>query len=130
LDEPFLIPELRYAGHDKKHEHRLDFAVLNGHTSRMTGYELSPASSHISVKGIKGKTQKIVNEQLALAWQKEVRKRNDYFEKFGIPIVTFADSELIDIDSCFSKIRPMLEQRSEPKLSVAEALNALNASCR
>lgn len=28
LQEPLLIPEFRYAGKDKKHKHRLDFAIL------------------------------------------------------------------------------------------------------
>lgn len=33
LLEPLLIPELRYAGKDKKHAHRLDFAIVNDHPS-------------------------------------------------------------------------------------------------
>jgi hypothetical protein len=126
-DEPLLIPELRYAGLEKKHEYRLDFAILNGHTSLLTGYELSPSSTHIAVKGIKDKTQKIINEELASQWQKEVNKRNLYFEKFGIPIVTFADNDLKDTDACFAKMRFALEARKIPKISISEALNALQA---
>lgn len=128
LEEPLLIPELRYAGKDKKHEHRLDFAVLNGHTSQLTGFELSPASTHIRVEGIKSKTQNSVNKDLAMAWEKEVRKRNDYFDKFGISIVTFADRDLIDLDSCFDRIRKSLQKRRTAPVSVEEALTALNAS--
>jgi hypothetical protein len=128
LDEPLLIPELRYAGRDKKHEHRLDFSVLNGHTFELTGFELSPASTHIRVSHMQDKTQKAVNEQLAADWNKEIRKRNDYFDKFGIPIVTFADAELVDLDKCFDKIRNVLEQRSEQRVTVAAALKALNDS--
>jgi hypothetical protein len=125
LDEPLLIPELRYAGRDKKHEHRLDFSVLNGHTSTLTGYELSPASTHIAVEGMKAKSQKAVNAELASAWQKEVSKRNDYFEKFGIHIITFADTNLADLDGCFLKMKEALALRNAPKISVKQALSDL-----
>jgi hypothetical protein len=54
--EPFLIPELRYAGLDRKHKHRLDFAILNPHTMRFVGFELSPHSTHGALTGIKNKT--------------------------------------------------------------------------
>jgi len=63
-----------------------------------------------------------------MAWEKEVRKRNDYFDKFGISIVTFADRDLIDLDSCFDRIRMSLQERRTPPVSVEEALTALNAS--
>jgi hypothetical protein len=67
-EEPFLIPELRYLGKEKRHEHRLDFTVLNSHTSQFVGFELSPASTHINVTGAKAKTQVAINEELASAW--------------------------------------------------------------
>lgn len=125
-DIPLLIPELRYAGKEKKHEHRLDFSVLNAHTSTLTGFELSPASTHISVAGIKEKTQAAVNAELAKDWEKEVDKRNDYFEKFGITTITFADKDLGDIDACFSRIKYFLDQRTKKRVSVSEALENLS----
>lgn len=57
LEEPLLIPEFRYAGAERKHEYRLDFTVLNGHTFQFTGFELSPASTHIKAEKVAGKTQ-------------------------------------------------------------------------
>lgn len=128
LLEPLLIPELRYAGKDTKHKHRLDFAILNDHTSQLTGFELSPASTHISVKGMKNKTQKAVNEGLAASWEKEIGKRNDYFEKFGISTITFVDGDLRDLDACFEKMQKLLQQRSTPPASVEQALRSLSES--
>jgi hypothetical protein len=51
LDEPFLIPELRYAGLQNLHRFRLDFAVLNSHTMRLLGFEISPQSTHMAIDG-------------------------------------------------------------------------------
>lgn len=51
--EPFLIPEVRYAGLEFKHKYRLDFTILNPHTYQYTGFEISPSSSHMSVNGYK-----------------------------------------------------------------------------
>jgi hypothetical protein len=35
-----------------------------------------------------------VNKELAASWEKEMKKRNDYFTQYSIPVVTFADSRL------------------------------------
>lgn len=50
LEEPFLVPEFRYAGLEVEHEHRLDFTILNPHTRDLIGFELSPHSTHMAVK--------------------------------------------------------------------------------
>jgi hypothetical protein len=97
---PLLIPELRFAGKETKHLYRLDFSVLNAHTMRMTGFEISPASSHMSIAGIKSKSQKELNEELSKKWGKESGKRNAYFRDYGITTVTFTDVELTDLDAC------------------------------
>ncbi|MCU0352113.1 MAG: hypothetical protein MUF43_15005 [Flavobacterium sp.] len=76
LQEPFLIPEFRYLGLEKNHEHRLDFTILNPHTRDLIGIELSPNSTHMAVTGIKEKSQKTVNEELSKKWDKEMKKRN------------------------------------------------------
>ncbi|TDP60653.1 topoisomerase II [Roseateles toxinivorans] len=128
LAEPLLIPEFRYAGKEKKHEFRLDFTVLNGHTLDLTGFEISPASTHVSVKKAGEKTQTQLNAELREAWEHEMKKRNDYFQKFGVSVVTFTDSHLTDIDACFDVIRERLMARSTGPVSLDAALKSLQDS--
>ena len=124
-DEPFLIPELRYAGLEKEHKYRLDFAVLNSHVMKSTGFELSPASTHQSVSGIRNKNQQEINQDLAKQWKKEMDKRNDYFDSFGIPIVTFTNDDLQDLDSCFLRIEYYLKQRSKTRVSLPDMVSKI-----
>jgi hypothetical protein len=126
LDEPLLIPEFRYAGAERKHEYRLDFTVLNGHTFRFTGYELSPASTHMKAEKVAGKTQAELNRELAATWQREVGKRNAYFQTYGVSVMTFADDDLKDMDKCFERIETELRARTTPTASVQDALAALS----
>lgn len=114
LLEPLLIPELRYEGNERKCLYRVDFTVLNPYTFRFIGFELSPSSSHMSVSGIKSekKTQKAVNQELRVKWEREMHKRNDYLQKFGLSLMTFTDSDLADIDNCFEVIKSALSERS------------------
>uniref|UniRef100_UPI0040577061 topoisomerase II n=1 Tax=Candidatus Electrothrix sp. TaxID=2170559 RepID=UPI0040577061 len=126
-DIPLLIPELRYAGKNTNHRYRLDFCVLNPYTMKMMGFEVSPASSHISVQGIRsGKTQKKMNEELAAKWAKEAEKRNLYFRDFGIYVITFADPDLEDTDTCFTSIQSALVERPESQISLHGAEQALD----
>ncbi len=118
---PLLIPELRYAGKETKHLYRLDFCVLNAHAMSMTGFEISPASSHMSVAGIRSKTQKELNEEISKRWSKESAKRNAYFKEYGITTVTFTDTELMDIDACIREIQEVLEERSDGPLTIEGA---------
>jgi hypothetical protein len=127
-DEPLLIPEFRYAGKDKEHRFRLDFAVLNGHSFNFTGFELSPASTHIRIEGIKSKTQLAMNAELANAWEHEMDKRNAYFEKYGISVLTFADAQLKDLDMCFEHMRERLQERRSNRISLGAAVRALTDS--
>lgn len=124
-DEPFLIPELRYAGLEKEHKYRLDFAVLNSHVMSSTGFELSPASTHQSISGIRSKTQQEINQELSKQWKKEMQKRNGYFDNFGISIVTFTDDDLQDLDSCFLRIEHYLKQRSKTRVSLPEMVSKI-----
>jgi hypothetical protein len=117
LEEPFLIPEFRYLGLEHKHEYRLDFTILNQHTMDFIGFEISPASSHMQVSNLKQK-QIQVNDELKDKWEKEMAKRNKYFDSFGITIKTFTDKALEDIDSCFEEIKSVLEKRPSEKTSV------------
>lgn len=127
MDEPFLIPELRYEGLAKKHRYRLDFTVLNPHTMEKVGFELSPSSTHCAIKKMKDKTQKEANAELAVQWTKEMKKRNDYFETFGITTVTFPDESLSDLDACFEKISEVLSRRSKKRKTLTDATNALQS---
>ncbi len=127
LDEPFLIPEVRYAGLDEKHKYRLDYTVLNPHTMQFVGFELSPHSSHGSVTGMKSKTQKRVNQELAEQWEHEMDKRNDYFQTFGIATITFTDAHLSDPHGVFSTIQTYLAARAEQEFSAAEEIAKLRA---
>jgi hypothetical protein len=108
--EPLLIPELRYKGLEKKHIHRLDFTLFNVHTSAFIGFELSPASTHMSIENLK-KKQYEVNNELSEKWGKEMTKRNDYFKDFDITIITFTDSDLKDIKACFEVVKEKLKAR-------------------
>ncbi|WP_405252285.1 hypothetical protein [Dokdonia sp. Asnod3-C12] len=123
--EPFLIPEVRYLGLEKKHLYRLDFTILNSHTQEYIGFEISPASSHMSVKGLKEK-QKIVNEELSKKWHKEMQKRNDYFELYDITTITLTEHDFQDIDSCWSLFEKYLSSRSEDKTSVQSELKRIS----
>ncbi|ADU61425.1 MAG: topoisomerase II [Pseudodesulfovibrio sp.] len=122
LDEPFLIPELRYAGKDREHQYRLDYTILNPYTMEMIGFEISPASTHASIKKKGDKTLIEMNEELSKQWAKEVKKRNDYFETFGITTVTFADDQLKDMGDCYSKIEEYLSKRPEKRKYLDEVM--------
>ena len=113
LAEPFLIPEFRYEGLEKKCKYRVDFTVLNPYTFKFVGFELSPSSSHMSVSGTKGKLQKDINEELKGKWEKEMHKRNEYLRRYGVTLVTFTDSDLQNIDRCFVEIQSVLNKRAE-----------------
>jgi hypothetical protein len=125
--EPFLIPELRYAGRESEHLYRLDFTILNPHTMSFVGFEISPSSTHNAVTKIKARTQKDVNAELAKKWGREMAKRNRYFQEFGIATVTFTDDDLTDMDACFSQIEACLSQRPDDETSIEEQLEAINA---
>ena len=111
--EPFLIPEFRYGGNSIKHEYRLDFTVLNPYTFDFVGFELSPSSTHMSVSKKDEKSQKQINQEQKEKWEKEMDKRNEYFKKFGIAVITFTDSKLKSIDNCFETIRKYLSDRTQ-----------------
>lgn len=116
-----LIPELRYAGKEQKHLYRLDFCVLNPFTMRMISFEISSASSHMAIAGIKSKTQVQLNADLAAKWTRESDKRNRYFRDYGINVVTFSDPELENIDACFDAIISAIEEHPKHSTTLASA---------
>jgi hypothetical protein len=115
FDVPLLIPELRYGGKEAKHEHRLDFTIINPHTLAKVGFELSPWSSHGAIAGTKGKTQKEINEEARANFQREMRKLKAYFRKLGIPILVYTDEDLADHDALFDEIETYLSPTKVPK---------------
>jgi hypothetical protein len=126
FNEPFLIPEFRYAGLERRHEHRLDFTILNQHTLEFIGFEISPASTHMQVTNLK-KKQMEVNKELKSKWEKEMAKRNKYFDQFGITTKTFTDQDLADIDACFNQIEQVLRKRQPKKLTISTEKERLNS---
>ncbi|MBN2890974.1 MAG: hypothetical protein JXL97_03830 [Bacteroidales bacterium] len=125
ISEPFLIPELRYAGYEAKHKYRLDFTILNSYTLEKIGFELSPHSTHMSVSKIKGKTQKEINEGLSKKWQKEMDKRNKYFADFDITVITFSDEDLKNISDCFDIMKYYLSNRPQTRIDLEEQIELL-----
>lgn len=125
-EEPFLIPELRYAGKESKHKYRLDYTILNPYTMELVGFEISPASTHMSVPKIRDVKKVDMNRDLSEQWKKEMDKRNDYFSKFGITTITFTDEDLKDIDACFDIIAKYLSARGMPKNSLIGTLDKVN----
>lgn len=125
--EPFLVPELRYAGLEAEHKHRLDFTILNPHVMSFVGFEISPASTHMSVKATKKKTQRAVNAELKEKWESDMKKRNRYFKQFGITTVTFTDDDLSDLDACFEEMAVYLWDRPEEDMSLDAQIAAIEA---
>ncbi|WP_422767523.1 hypothetical protein ACOX9X_07110 [Photobacterium leiognathi subsp. mandapamensis] len=125
-EEPFLIPELRYAGKEVKHKYRLDYTILNPYTMELVGFEISPASSHMAIPKLKDVKKVEMNRDLSQKWTKEMEKRNDYFSKFGITTITFTDEELKDIDACFDVISKYLSARGVAKNTLTGSLDKVS----
>lgn len=125
-EEPFLIPELRYAGKETKHKYRLDYTILNPYTMELVGFEISPSSTHMAIPKIKDVKKVEMNRDLSLMWAKEMEKRNNYFSKFGITTITFTDEELKDIDACFDIISKYLSARGVAQNTLTGSLDKVN----
>lgn len=125
LSEPFLIPEFRYDGLKQQHKYRLDFTILNCYTGERIGFELSPQSTHMAVSGIRAKTQLEMNKDLALKWKREMQKRNEYFQQFGITIITFTDDDLKDMHNCFKAMQYYLTKRKSERKSVENLIEEI-----
>lgn len=123
--ELFLIPEFRYAGKEVKHIYRLDYTILNPYVMKMTGFEISPASTHISLERTKDKTQKLLNFELSQQWSKEMTKRNSYFSKYGISTVTFTDTDLGNVKQCFQTIEVFLRERADTPTTLYNAISEM-----
>lgn len=107
---PILIPELRYAGKDAKHKHRLDFCIIDSENNNRIGFELSPSSTHCKITDAKNKTQKQINEEVAAFFQREADKLRNYFKKFGIYTLTYSDKDLEQPQAVFEDIKNYIEK--------------------
>jgi len=115
LDVPLLIPELRYGGKEAKHEHRLDFTVIDPYTLSKVGFELSPWSTHGLISGTKEKTQKAINEEALANFERDMMKLKAYFRKRGIPVIVYTDKALQDHNAIFDEISEYLTPSKMPK---------------
>jgi hypothetical protein len=113
---PFMIPEFRYEGAAVDHKHRLDFTILSASHGRKIGIELSPWSTHGRVtrkkKLVASGGESAVEKKRIEKWEADTRKRNAYFQTYGITTITFTDSDLADIESAFESVTQYL---LEPK---------------
>lgn len=119
---PLLIPEFRFYNDEIEHKYRLDFTILNSYTRQLIGFEISPQSTHMNISGIRKemKTQIDINNEIKEKWEKEMKKRNEFFSQYGITVITFTDNQLADIDNCFNTIKCYLEQRCCGKANFEE----------
>jgi hypothetical protein len=105
---PLLIPELRYDPFKNRHEHRLDFLIINPWNMSKIGFEFSPWSTHGELTGA-GKKLKEYNEEAKANFEKEMKKHKKYWRKYGVNYLTYTDEDLSDIDSVWEEIKKYLE---------------------
>lgn len=117
-DVPLLIPQFRYNGLDKAHTHRLDFLVINPFNLKKTGFELSPWSSHGTLKNTKNRLVKDVNSEAEDNAEKQASRIRDFFKKYDITTLTYTKnlSNYAEIFEC--DIKPLL-LAEEPKLKIS-----------
>lgn len=114
LNIPLLIPEFRYGGLDRNHRYRLDFTIIDPYSMSKFGFELSPWSSHGQLTGIRGMTQKQINEIAKANFEREMKKHKEYFRTFGIYILIYTDSDLENIESVFGDMENYLNPKKVP----------------
>lgn len=112
---PLLIPELRYNGLENNHVYRLDFTIINPITLEKHGFEFSPWSTHGYLGGIKGKTQKEVNEEAKANFEHEMKKHKDYYRNLNIFTLIYTDTDLQGINNIFADIKEYLAPKRENK---------------
>ena len=118
---PFLIPEFRFEGKSIEHRYRLDFTILCADRDLRLGIELSPWSTHGS-----GLDDPAMRRQ----WEREMDKRNKYFQSFGITTLTFTNRELADPSTCFEELVEYLGPASGEARSLPEVEADVRRYCR
>lgn len=112
---PLLIPEFRYAGRLAKHEHRLDFCVIDADTMDKVGFELSPWSTHGKLTGTKNKSQKQINEEASGNFDREMKKLKNFFRKHGVYALVYTEEDLAKPDEIFADLKTYLKPRKPAK---------------
>lgn len=112
LSIPMLIPELRYDPFKNKHEHRLDFFIINPWSMEKSGFEFSPWSSHGQLKGATKKLSEH-NKEAKETFEKEMRKHKKYWRKYGVSYIVYTDEDLADMDAIWSEMRSHLEDNEK-----------------
>lgn len=112
LSVPLLIPELRYDPFKVKHQHRLDFLIINPWSMEKIGFEFSPWSTHGELTGAK-RPMKELNEEARSNWEREMRKHKRYWREYGINYITYTDEDLADMSAIWDEIRSHLEEGKE-----------------
>lgn len=113
LSVPMLIPELRYDPLKVKHEHRLDFLIVNPWSMEKSGFEFSPWSSHGQLSGAR-RPMAAYNREAKENFEREMEKHKKYWRKFGITYVTYTDADLKDMNAVWVEIRKHLEIADAP----------------
>lgn len=113
LSVPILIPELRYDPFKKKHEHRLDFLLINPWSLEKFGFEISPWSTHGRLKGA-GRRMSDYNNDARKNFEDEMRKHKDYWRKYGISYITYTDEDIADMENVWQEVKRHLEVSEEP----------------
>lgn len=111
---PLLIPELRYDPLKQKHQHRLDFVVINPWSMEKVGFEFSPWSTHGQLAG-KHRNLGELNSEARANFEREMRKLKKYWRKFEITYVVYTDEDLADMDSVWAEMKTFLEPEHEPE---------------
>lgn len=114
-DVPLLIPEFRYGGKVAKHQHRLDFCVIDPDTMDKVGFELSPWSSHGMLTGTKGKSQKQINAEAQANFDKDMKKHKNFYKQHGVFALIYTDTDLAKPKTIFADIQTRLEANHAPK---------------
>jgi hypothetical protein len=109
---PLLIPEYRYEGIDVVHKYRLDFTIIEPNDLNKMGFELSPWSTHGQLTGLKGLTQKVINEKASANFEKEMAKHKNYFKKHGIFSLIYTDADLKNTEEIFNDMKKYLEPKT------------------
>ncbi len=114
LSVPLLIPELRYDPFKSKHQHRLDFLIINPWSLEKSGFELSPWTSHGQLTGAK-RSLADYNSDAKANFESEMEKHKKYWRKFGITYVIYTDQDLAAMDQVWREIQEHLEISAAPQ---------------
>jgi len=114
LSIPILIPELRYDPFKNKHQHRLDFLIINPWSLEKYGFEFSPWSTHGQLKGA-NRPMSEYNNEAKEQFETEMRKHKKYWRKFGVTYIIYTDEDLANMDDVWGEIKRHLEVSEEPE---------------